>query len=202
MVKRAKYGEAQKFIEYAVASDTDECIIWPFCTDAKGYGVLGWGRAHRVVCEKSYGSPPKPNYLACHMPLICHSRRCINPRHLYWGTNVQNGLDSRTERTCMQVNLRVLSEEQVISVALSTKSIRVLAAEYGVAQGTIQKIKSGRNMYTLDIPIVKGNPSPNRLSVELKQQIIEAIGNNNQIAKRFGVGFNTVKRLREGSDDV
>lgn len=45
----------------------------------------------RLVCAEMHG----PSDLdACHVP-PCNNRMCINPDHLYWGTQLDNEADKR-----------------------------------------------------------------------------------------------------------
>lgn len=95
-VMRGPDGEIESFLAATLASDTDECILWPFGKDKDGYGRLrrkgkSFG-AHIYVCTKVHG--PRPNKDdACHSCGNGHLS-CITPKHLRWGTRLDNINDS------------------------------------------------------------------------------------------------------------
>jgi hypothetical protein len=72
---------------------TDSCWLWNGAKSAKGYGVFEvYGhteRAHRVSYRMAHG-PVKSNMLICHK---CNNPGCVNPNHLYMGTNGDNMRD-------------------------------------------------------------------------------------------------------------
>jgi hypothetical protein len=83
------------FVSEALASDTQECITWPFGAWDNGYGYTDYyGKrtgAHRLVCKLAHGEPPDPKMHAAH--LCPGNRKCINPKHVRWATPAQNSLD-------------------------------------------------------------------------------------------------------------
>ena len=71
-----------------------ECIIWKGKTCANGrYGrVLGHRKmimAHRYIWTVVFGEIPKGKYI-CHK---CDNGLCVNPKHLFLGTNSDNMKD-------------------------------------------------------------------------------------------------------------
>lgn len=46
---------------------------------------------HRLVLEEKLGRPIRPGYMACHH---CDTPNCIEPSHIYEGTNTTNIRDS------------------------------------------------------------------------------------------------------------
>jgi len=69
------------------------CWIWLGCTDKDGYGfVRDQGKnkkVHRVLYEMMRGA--LGNRLACH---TCDVPTCVNPYHIFPGTNSENQIDS------------------------------------------------------------------------------------------------------------
>lgn len=67
-----------------------DCWLWTASTNASGYGIFGIGRtvtAHRLSYVLRKGETED---LVLHR---CHVRRCVNPDHLYHGSNADNMRD-------------------------------------------------------------------------------------------------------------
>jgi HNH endonuclease len=71
---------------------TDSCWLWKGRIDKNGYGTYGPKVAHRVVWTLLVGKIPKGKQLN-HKDKICPNRHCVNPEHLYIGTQKQNMQD-------------------------------------------------------------------------------------------------------------
>lgn len=81
----ARIGEGLAFLEQALATETDDCIDWPFGTITVGYGEL-WidgqvVHAQAELCRRAHGPKPFPGARAGR---TCRSRLCLNKRHVRW----------------------------------------------------------------------------------------------------------------------
>ncbi len=76
---------------------TDACWNWTGATDEKGYGEFKFGctrtRAHRVSWLITFGPPGD-----AHVLHRCDNTKCVNPSHLFLGTNADNVRDRESKR--------------------------------------------------------------------------------------------------------
>ena len=131
----------------------DECWEWQGPLTRGGYGRLflgTYGRyqtTHRFSWELAKGPIPDGGHV-CH---TCDNRRCVNPAHLFLGTNrdniadkVRKGRQARGER----MGSAKLTEPQVVEIRKrwSYENARIvdLAREYGVSPSTVSHIVHGR----------------------------------------------------------
>lgn len=126
------------------------CYEWQAALNENGYGEFrvdgGRKKAHRVAYTIFKGEIPE-GLLVCHS---CDNKKCVNPAHLWLGTDKDNAVDRNTKNRQNKgslVNHAKLTEEDVISIKIRLKSgqtQRSLAREYGVHHLTIHWIKQGK----------------------------------------------------------
>lgn len=139
-----------------------ECWEWTASTNPQGYGQF-WDRdrrvmrlAHRVSWEIHHGPladrdgrPGAAGVLVCHR---CDNPSCVNPAHLFLGTQIENMADMVQKRRSPN-NHRgrnpkaKLTEEQVAELRASVTGRygerSALARQYGISTGHVSKILAG-----------------------------------------------------------
>jgi hypothetical protein len=144
-------GQPLQFLESAILSAQDDCIVWPFSKLKNGgYGhVYLDGKLHtanRVVLIRVAGLPADPSMVAAHAPGICHNPACINPRHLRWATDAENATDrvvDGTENFGERQGRSKLTEAQVLQIFRDERNHSEIAAAYGVSRSHVSSIKRG-----------------------------------------------------------
>lgn len=119
------------------------CWLWAGAISDSGYGRFNLNhknrRAHKVAWELFVG-PIAPGLSVCHR---CDNKACVNPRHLFLGTQFDNMRDC-----AIKGHLRAkLTPAQVVEIRglLSTTRRGEIAARYGVSQSAIYLIAKREN---------------------------------------------------------
>ena len=139
----------ERFLAKILPEPNSGCWLWTATIDQSGYGIFGIGgsgntrRAHRVSYELFVNKISK-NMRVCHK---CDTPSCVNPDHLFCGTDADNALDrKRKKRSAIgeKHGKAKLSEDIVRFIRVSLLSERQLAKELGFHRGTINAVRSGR----------------------------------------------------------
>lgn len=126
------------------------CVVGSGWRTPKGYLIVDRGRlgrifAHRLAWEECFGSIP-PDMQVCHR---CDNPPCVNPDHLFLGTNADNVADrvakGRTRKGEGHPNTRLTDADvaEVKARLARGESVRVVASVYGVSSSTVSDIKRG-----------------------------------------------------------
>jgi hypothetical protein len=145
--QKARWGEPSKWLRRHVMHDDDACLKWPFATGRDGRGRIARDlspQAHRAMCILAHGEPPSSIHEAAHSCGQGH-QGCVNPRHLYWATPVENAADRQvhgTEAKGERVPQAKLTEADVLQIrALKGKATqREIGIRFGVDAETVGNI--------------------------------------------------------------
>ena len=146
---------AERFAEKYEVVPFSGCWIWNGATGGKGYGYITYEQgsqggigAHRVSWMLHRGVIPKGMYV-CHK---CDVPACVNPDHLFLGTNQDNVADCIAKgrkkygkvRFGEAITSAKLTESAVIDIRKKRMVQKEYAKLYGVSQGSIRNVQRGR----------------------------------------------------------
>lgn len=146
---RQRNGSHKKWLEEnALHPVSDDCVLWPFSRDKKGYArIHSRGLAHRFVCQKVNGPPPEGKNHAAH---LCGNGAggCVSGRHLAWKTPRENEADKKIHGTANvgeRHGMAKLTEDDVRAIRQLSGEIsnRKLAAVFGVSPASISRARNG-----------------------------------------------------------
>jgi hypothetical protein len=145
-------GLMERVILNSIPEPNSGCWLWLGTTNGK-YPQLKVKKkniyAHRISCESVHGCLGELN--ALHK---CDNTFCVNPEHLYPGTQKQNVADCRSRgrlrggakipQKGSERPLAKLTEADVREIIKSDERGIDLAERYGVSAGIISEIRSGK----------------------------------------------------------
>lgn len=158
ILEKLKGSNVKEKIEQNYTVDGKGCWIWQGGKTNAGYGSINIGDkntalVHRLAYELWVGKIPEGLFVCHH----CDVRDCINPKHLFVGTN-QDNIDDKVKKGRSGKGTRAprLNESQVIEIkqmliqAAWTHS--EIAEMYDVDRNTITRIKTGKHWGSVQIP--------------------------------------------------
>lgn len=151
----AAFVQDQQSLQRFWSRTTEEpsgCIVWRGASTFSGYGLVSTGTrnsnvyAHRISWWATNGPIPS-GMLVCH---TCDNPPCVNPEHLWLGTDFDNAMDKvRKGRSNTPVGEQSgkarLTRATVIAVRenIDAMSTAELARAIGVAASTVSMAQRG-----------------------------------------------------------
>ena len=188
-------------------NSTHGCWLWAGTLDKNGYGLFRYGRksfrAPRIAYKVFCGVDPGQLHV-CHS---CDVPRCVNPDHLFLGTNADNTNDkvAKGRHGIGEANGQSkLSTEDILFIRSSNKTQKELAAQFGVVPSVIGNVRLRLRWKHIDDglgKICRGKPRGERNhKSKLKEPDIVGIrlseDSNVGLAKKFGVDQSVISRIR------
>lgn len=150
----------ERFWEKVVVGGLDDCWLWTGGVDKDGYGVLFSKKTqikiHRLSWTLAYSNPGTLCVLH-----TCDNPPCVNPKHLWLGTQADNTRDKMEKgrhrsatgkqhgsKTCPETVQRgelhhhsSLTDDDIRLIRRDSRNQKVIARDYGVAQSVISNVK-------------------------------------------------------------
>lgn len=141
----------KRFADKTTQDPTTGCSLWTAYAASSGHGRFGIGRnvywAHRVSWE-IYRGPIPDGLCVCHK---CDTPACVNPDHLFLGTQKDN-LDDMTKKgrdrkaVGSENGRSKLNSERVAEIKariVNGDMLKDIAFDHGVDKSTVSQIKRG-----------------------------------------------------------
>jgi hypothetical protein len=189
----------------------DGCWLWMSGRDGDGYGTFhaehngaSYKRAHRYSYALHKGKIPTL-LSVCH---TCDVRACVNPDHLFLGTNTENMNDKMAKGRHRTINgenhyRAILTEEQARAILLDPRPHTQIANSYNVARTTISSLKARHSWPELgEAKGVKGKRIgprtgvSDRVTPEMVREILASEERGKDLAAKFDITPQMVSNIR------
>lgn len=145
--------DERRFMQFVFPEPNSGCWLWVGGVRRKGYGGYSDGvktiPSHRYSFMFFHGPIPDEKFV-CHK---CDTPACVNPQHLFLGTNAENLADMHKKKrhwvTSGEKHCRAkLTLNDVVEIKQALKdgaSLVDLGKKYNVTKHTIKNIRNGYN---------------------------------------------------------
>lgn len=203
----------ERFWQFASPEPNTGCWLWDGAS-TRGYGVIlvdGRNTYATHISMQMVGRPrPTPWAIACHH---CDMTYCVNPDHLYWGSDWSNAQDKVLRGRAVTGDHRgernwaaKLTAEQVREIRQSTETRRDLAKRLGVSAGIVGAVLSGDTWRHVPGGRRPAGLASNRgerhrsakLTAEQVRHIRASVAPSRALAKELSVSYNLIRMIRRG----
>ena len=189
--------------------ENNGCLEFLNYKDPNGYGRISFQGevwlAHRLSYLLHFGEIPSGLFVCHH----CDNPSCVNPKHLFLGTNADNMADmvnkGRAARNYGEADGRaVLSEKDALNIREDERLLREIADDYGVTVTQIARVKSKKAWEHLDGEVSGAGYAKGARhgSAKLTTGQVLAIRAdkrpNSKIAVDYGVSRSSVSLIKNG----
>lgn len=148
-----------RFMKFVCLPDNPEgCWEWAGSKTHKGYGQFYWeGRpkhAHRISAHLLMDFDLKSDLHVCHS---CDNPACVNPNHLWFGTNRENHRDKQEKDRQVYGSAVGTSKLNAFQVRVVKRLLELgsitqdeIGRFFGVSQAAVWKIASNKSWGRLD----------------------------------------------------
>jgi hypothetical protein len=147
--------DVNRFWSKVICLGPDECWLWRACCFRRGYGCFSLRgdifHAHRVAY--AIANPGWDGLLfVLHR---CDNRRCVNPSHLFLGTNAENTADMWSKGRAYDnggerhPNAKITASDALAMVSRhgEGESYRSIAADYGISRSSVGRVVAGKSRF-------------------------------------------------------
>lgn len=210
---RTRLPLEERFWSKVAKTSTSDCWFWKASIDVNGYGQFGlmpgqlgtgpkqvMAKAHRVAWILTHGEIPPGMYL-CH---TCDMPRCVNPSHLFLGTQVENMRDcvQKNRHGCGRVGspiyFNITRIRAIIDAYTSGTRAEDIRKEHQISRTHLLRILKRHKIQLRDSLTIRRKLT----DVEVSQiRELYAMGNISQetLAERFRVTQGSIGNIVRGS---
>lgn len=135
----------QRFWRRVLVDRTTDCWLWQGCLYADGYGGFNIKRrmirAHRAAWLFAFGFEPSRDVYVCHR---CDNPRCVNPAHLFLGTQADNMRDMSLKGRSGRAKVGRHRAEELRAARASGMTYKALSKLYGITERSAVCIVQGK----------------------------------------------------------
>ncbi len=138
----------KRFEKFVMPEPNSGCWLWTGGTDGSGYGQIGNGHGKTIHAHRAswliYKGLIPDGLSVLHK---CDNPPCVNPQHLFLGTQQDNITDCcNKKRQCIgqERPIAKLTNEMVIAIRRDPRTHKEIAIAFNISRTTVAYVKNGK----------------------------------------------------------
>lgn len=206
----------ERFWKYSTRLSDEECWEWTRSKSDRGYGQIRVGRKMVVASRFSYQlhfGEFQEDLFVCHK---CDNRACVNPGHLFLGTqkaNMEDAVSKNRHAFGTRNGQAKLTNESVLEICIlyltGKWSTYKIAKHIGISQSVVKGVLSGTAWQHLILPDLREKLDAEVEKHKLRKltarkvssiRSLHAAGNYSRqnLAEKFGISYWTICDILRG----
>jgi hypothetical protein len=137
---------------HANVNKTDTCWLWTGCLNNSGYGTINMDGKSKLVHRLAWDLFKSEKIGTAFVLHICDVKNCVNPSHLFSGTQADNMWDKVNKGRHRFGYLNgvhhknsKLTEDDVRAIRASNQPWKLIAKQFSISVGNVAMIRSRKS---------------------------------------------------------
>jgi hypothetical protein len=148
-IRKPTEAESERYQNKYTRGGNNECWTWTAARSPHGHGVFHWDGRNWPAHRLALAWVERRCSVSLHALHDCGNAPCVNPAHVYWGTQKQNSADRKRHGTyfCGETHPNAILTNKLVtevwnSYHLTDERIEDIVSRTGVKHGSVMAILS------------------------------------------------------------
>ena len=181
-----------KVLSKCIVNPTTQCLEYTGKLREDGYAGCRIGKESLMIHRASYIYYTGKDISSLCVLHSCDNRKCINPEHLFLGTQADNMQDMASKSR----GTNKLTNAQVKEIFESSLTLEELSSLYNVGSATVYRIRAGLSRTVVTKYLQAGKRNLAKLTEAEVIKIYNSSKGNTELSREFNISTGAIKSIR------